>query len=330
MAKLTLTIACRGYDRVRALIDGSVTVDGCDTVVLPWKAEEIFLRAYGGAQFDVTELSMSSHLVTTAMRIARYVAIPVFVSRMFRHSAIYVRADRNIEHPAGLRGKTIGVPEYQMTAALWVRGMLSDEYGIRSEEIRWRTGGVEIPGRAEKFGLVIKPPFDVKPIPQDRTLNALLASGELDAVVAARAPSCYADKASGVRRLFANYREAEEKYFAKTGLFPIMHVIGIRRDLADAYPWLPGAVYRAFRRAQAACVAAMEDDNALEAMLPWLQHELAETKRIMGPDYWPYGIEPNRTAIRAMIRYAHEQGLTDRELSIEELFVLGADQDPKL
>jgi 4,5-dihydroxyphthalate decarboxylase len=330
MGKLTITIACRGYDRVRALIDGTVTVDGCETVVLPWKAEEIFLRAYNGAQFDVTELSMSSHLVTTAKGIARYVAIPVFVSRMFRHSAIYVRADRKIERPADLRGKTIGVPEYQMTAALWVRGMLSDEYGVRSEEMRWRTGGLEIPGRAEKFGLVVKPPFDVRPIPSGRTLNELLACGELDAVVSARPPSCFGVDTSAIRRLFPNYREAEERYFEKTGLFPIMHVIGIRRDLAARYPWLAGAVYRAFRRAQAACAAAMDDDNALEAMLPWFLHELAATKKIMGSDYWPYGIEANRAAIGAMIRYAHEQGLTERELSVEELFAVRSDEEAKV
>jgi 4,5-dihydroxyphthalate decarboxylase len=330
MAKLTITIACRGYDRVRALIDGTVAIDGCDTVVLPWKAEEIFLRAYDGAQFDVTELSMSSHILTTAMGITRYVAIPVFISRMFRHAAIYIRADLGIEGPAGLRGKAVGVPEYQMTAALWARGMLSDEYGVRSEEMRWRTGGLEIPGRAEKFGLVLKPPFDVRSIPKDRTLNELLAHGELDALVSARPPSCFAGEKSEVRRLFPSYRDVEADYFQKTGLFPIMHVIGIRRDLADRYPWLAGAVYRAFQRAQAVCVAAMEDDNALEIMLPWSLDELAATKKIMGANYWPYGIEANRSAISAMVRYAHEQGLTDRELAIEELFVVGSDQGAKV
>jgi 4,5-dihydroxyphthalate decarboxylase len=330
MTKLTITIACRGYDRVRALIDGTVTVDGCDTVVLPWKAEEIFLRAYDGAQFDVTELSMSSHILTSAMGIARYVAIPVFISRMFRHAAIYVRKDRNIEAPADLRGKTVGVPEYQMTAALWARGMLSDEYGVRSEEVHWRTGGVETPGRAEKFGLVVKPPFDVRAIPNDRTLNELLARGELDALISARPPSCFAAENSPVCRLFPHYREAEGRYFQKTGLFPIMHVIGIRRDVAERYPWLAGAVFRAFQRAQAACAAAMQDDNALEVMLPWMLDELAATKKIMGANYWPYGIEANRTAIGAMVRYAHEQGLTDRELSIEELFVVGADHGAKI
>ena len=196
--------------------------------------------------------------------------------------------------------------------------------------MRWRTGGLEIPGRAEKFGLVIKPPFDVRPIPSDRSLKELLAAGELDAIVSARPPSCFGADISGVRRLFPNYREAEERYFEKTGLFPIMHVIGIRRDLAERYPWLAGAVYRAFRRAQAACAAAMEDDNALEAMLPWFLHELAATKKIMGSDYWPYGIKANRAAIGAMIRYAHEQGLTERELSVEELFAVGSDEEAKV
>jgi 4,5-dihydroxyphthalate decarboxylase len=178
--------------------------------------------------------------------------------------------------------------------------------------------------------LVVKPPFDVKAIPKDRTLNELLERGELDAVVSARPPACFAGEGSIVRRLFGNYREVEGRYFQKTGLFPIMHVIGVRRDLAEHYPWLPGAVYRAFQRAQAACVSAMQDDNALDVMLPWFLDELAATKKIMGADYWPYGIEANRSAVGAMARYAHEQGLTDRELSIEELFVVGSDQGAKL
>jgi 4,5-dihydroxyphthalate decarboxylase len=176
----------------------------------------------------------------------------------------------------------------------------------------------------------VKAPFDVQPIPKDRTLNELLERGELDAIVSARPPASFAGEKPIVRRLFGNYREVEERYFQKTGLFPIMHVIGIRRDLAERYPWLAGAVYQAFQRAQAACVAGMRDDNALEIMLPWFLDELAATKKVMGADYWPYGIEANRSAIRAMTRYAHEQGLTDRELSIEELFVVGSDQGAKL
>jgi 4,5-dihydroxyphthalate decarboxylase len=161
-------------------------------------------------------------------------------------------------------------------------------------------------------------------------LNELLARGELDAVISARAPSCFVSENSGIRRLFPNYRQAEEHYFQKTGLFPIMHVIGIRRELADRHRWLPAAVYKGFARAQSACEAAMQDDNALEAMLPWFLEELAATKKLMGPDYWPYGIEANRPAINAMTRYSHEQGITDRKLSIDELFVLGSDVGAKV
>ena len=150
---LDLTIACRPYDRITSLMTGQVVVEGCRTTILPLKAEEIFSRAYSRAEFDVTELSMSSHIITTEKGISPYVGIPVFISRMFRHAAIYIRTDRNILSPQDLRGKTFGVPEYQMTAALWVRGMLSDVYGVRAEHIAWRTGGQQQPGRKEKFGM---------------------------------------------------------------------------------------------------------------------------------------------------------------------------------
>lgn len=317
---LHLSIACRPYDRVAALMDGTVRVEGCTTSILPLPAEEIFSRAYARGEFDVTELSMSSHLITVEKQISPYVGIPVFISRMFRHQAIYVRSDCDIAAPAHLRGKVLGVPEYQMTAALWVRGMLSDVYGVRAQDVRWRTGGLQRPGRAEKFGMTFGPPFDVQPIASDQTLDALLARGELDGIVTARPPSCFLKATAPVRRLFPDFAAEEQAYFRRTGLFPIMHLIGIRRDVYERHPWLASSLFKAFNSAKAACFAAIEDDNALQISLPWSLQHFADTQALMGANYWPYGVAGNRAALDALIRYSREQGLTSRLSEPSELF----------
>ena len=330
MDKLRITIACDAYDRVQALIDGTVRVEGCQTIVLPLHAEEAFHRAYVEREFEVSELSMSSYLTATARGDCPYVAIPVFLSRVFRHSAIYVRADGVIRAPADLRGRVVGVPEYQMTAALWVRGMLSDVYGVRAEEIRWRTGGLEQPGRTEKIPLTLPAHFDVAQIPPMSTLSAMLAAGEIDALVSARAPSCFNRNPNAITRLFADYRTAEREYFTQTGLFPIMHVVGIRRDVAAANPWLPASLYKAFGEAKAVCMPRLGEVGVLAVTLPWLFAEYEATRALMGDDYWPYGIDENRPALDAMVRYAFEQGLTPRPLSVDELFVEGTRSRHKL
>jgi 4,5-dihydroxyphthalate decarboxylase len=211
MEKLAITVACYPYDRVRALIDGTVLIEGCRTIVLPLRAEEVIHRAHGHVEFEVSELSMSSYIIMNTRGSSPYVAVPVFLSRVFRHSAIYVRKDRGIKEPSDLRSKLVGVPEYQMTAALWVRGMLSDIYGMRSEEIRWRTGGLEIAGRLEKFGLTFSAPFDVAAVPSDKTLSGMLADGELDALVSARAPSCFGKANSPVVRLFPDFERIDDE-----------------------------------------------------------------------------------------------------------------------
>lgn len=320
---LPITIACHPYDRVRALFDGSVPVEGCRTITLPLRAEEAFHRAYGHTAFEVSELSMSSYILTAARGTCLYIAIPVFTSRVFRHSSFYVRTDRAITKPSDLRGKTIGVPEYQMTAALWARGILKDLYEVDAREIRWRTGGLEIPGRIEKFGLTFEPPFDVKAVPTDKSLSQMLRSGEIDGMVSARAPSCFGDRSVPVARLFPNYQAAEQQYFRETGHFPIMHVIGVRRDLAAQYPWLPASLLKAFDQAKAMSLRSMGDIGALEVMLPWLTSHLEETVALMGQDFWPYGFEENRKSLEAMTRYSFEQGLSPRVVSIEELFAPG-------
>ncbi len=319
MDRVTLSLSCPAYDRARALFDGRVRVEGCDLVAVPMSPEEAFHRAFRHQEFDVTELSMSSTMVLVAEGRCPYVPIPVFPSRLFRHSAIYVRADRGIARPEDLRGRLVGVPEYQMTAALWVRGILQDEYGLRPEEMRWRSGGLEEAGRNQVVALDLPAAIDLQPIGASETLSGLLAEGRLDALISARAPSCFG-RDPKVVRLFPDYRAAEEAYFRRTRIFPIMHLVGIRRSLVERFPWLPVNVLHAFERAKQLCYQDLAKIGHLFTTLPWAVEELSRTRSLMGEDFWPYGVQQNAHVIEAMTRYAFEQGLTRRKLSAEDLF----------
>ena len=318
--KLHLSLACSSSDRTRPIIDGRVEVAGVSLTVLPGEPEDIFRRALRDRAFDVTELSMGSHIVTTARGDAPYIGIPVFPSRSFRHAAIYVRTDRGIRTAADLAGKRIGLPEYQQTAALWVRGTLREYYGVDTRGIAWRTGGMEEKGGSERVALKLPPELDVTPIGPEETLNGLLASGGVDAVVGPRPPSCFVARSAPVDRLYPDYRSEEEAYFRATGFFPIMHCVALRKELAEAHPWLPLELFRAFARARAMAVADLSMVNVLRASLPWIAAEAEAQTRIMGGDPWPYGFRRNRDELAAMIRFAVADGLAAREIAPESLF----------
>jgi 4,5-dihydroxyphthalate decarboxylase len=282
--------------------------------------EEIFHRAFKFQEFDVSEISFSSYIRTVSAGTAEYIGIPAFVSRIFRHSGIYVRKGAGIEKPEDLRGKRIGVPEYQITAVVWMRGMMQHEYGVKPAEIQWRSGGQEQAGREERTPLKPIPGLDLKTIRHDQTLVGMLRDGELDALFTARAPSSFLSGEPHIQRLFPNTRAAEQAYYKKTKLFPIMHLVGIRKPLAEKYPWLATSLYKAFCEAKALAMIDLRDVNALMVTLPWLEAETHETAAIMGEDFWKYGISENRPDIEALTQYVHEQGLADRKVKIEELF----------
>lgn len=315
-----LTIACGNYDRTRALWDGRVDVEGCNVTTLPMYPEEIFHRAFVSQEFDVCEMSFSSYIRTVADGSAPYIGIPAFVSRVFRHSGIYVRADSGIETPADLRGRRVGLPEYQITAVVWIRGMLQHEYGVLPSEIQWRQGGQEQAGRKERTPLKPIPGIDLQSIPDDRTLVDMLEAGDLDALFTARAPSSFLARKPHIRQLFPDARAVEQRYYEKTGLFPIMHLVGIRRSLVAEYPWLPASVYKAFCQAKALALADLHDINALKVTLPWVVSETRETEMRMGRDFWRYGVSESRHEIEALCQYAFEQGLTARKVEVGELF----------
>jgi len=318
--KLAISLACGPYDRTRAILDGRVGIEGCEVAASGLEPEEMFFRAYRYQDFDVTELSLSTHMLTTARGDSPFVGVPAFLSRLFRHSGIYIRSDRGIKAPADLKGKTIGLPEYQQTANVWIRGMLSDEYGVKASDIRWRSGGLEQPGRTERTPIKLPPEIDCKPIASDATLSQLLERGELDGVIGPRAPSCFTRGTANIARLFPDYRRAEEEYFRKTRLFPIMHIVGIRKALAERHPWLPANVYAAFVKAKELGVADLNQLGRLSVSLPWAVSELHRTKDLMGEDYWSYGVTRNRPEIEAVTRYLVEQGLASRRLTPEEIF----------
>jgi len=315
-----ITIACGNYDRTRAILDGRVKVEGCATTYLPLYPEEIFHRAFRFQEFDVSELSFSSYLRTVAAGMSDYIGIPAFVSRIFRHSGIYIRTDAGIREPADLKGKRVGLPEYQITAVVWMRGMMQHEYGVLPTDIHWRNGGQEQPGRQERTPLKPIPGLDLEPLGPDETLVGLLRAGELDALFTARAPSSYLAGEPHIARLFPDTRAAEKAYFKKTGLFPIMHLVGIRKSLVEKHPWLPVNVYKAFVAAKKIAAQELGEIGALLVQLPWVVDHYNETRKLMGDDYWPYGFHENLKTRETFTRYSFEQGLSSRKVKPEELF----------
>ena len=320
MAKLRLSLGCWDYDRTRALLDGTVRVDGIDLVYLNMPVEETFFRMLRNREFDVAELSLSSYTVSLFRDPKPFIAIPVWPSRFFRHSSIYVNTQSGIREPGDLAGKRIGNPEYQMTAPVWIRGLLQDEYGVPVDSPTYVTGGEEEPGRDEKIKLDLPSNIRVQPIGPTQTLSNMLAEGEIAALQTARMPSTYLTRPDRVRRLFENYPEVEKDYFRRTRIFPIMHTIAIRRELYEAHPWVAMSLYKAFAQAQKIAYDELYQTAALKTMLPWLTAHVEEARRELGEDFWPYGFHANRHVLDTFLRYHHEQGLSKRRLAPEDLF----------
>jgi 4,5-dihydroxyphthalate decarboxylase len=320
VSRLNLTLACWNYDRTRALFDGEARADGIDLTCLDLPVEETFFRMLRHREFDAAEMSLSSYTVSRAAKEPAFIAIPAFVSRMFRHGSIFVSAKSGIEKPADLAGKRVGVPEYQMTAPVWIRGILQDEYGVAPDSVEYLSGGEEETGRDEKIALNLPPRFRLRPIGQDRMLSRMIADGEIDALHTARAPSTFFTRPDAVRRLFPDYVTVERDYFRKTGIFPIMHVVVIRRDVYEANPWVAQSLFKAFVRAQRIAYDELSISAALKTMLPWQLDAVDEARELLGPDWWSYGFAPNRHVLDTFLRYHHEQGLSPRRLQPEELF----------
>jgi 4,5-dihydroxyphthalate decarboxylase len=317
---LPLSLACWNYDRTRALFDGRVRADGIDLTCLDLPVEETFFRMLRHHEFDVAEMSLSSYVVSLAGAEPQFVAIPVFPSRFFRHSCIYIHADAGISRPADLAGRVVGTPEYQMTAPVWIRGILADSYGVAADRITYATGGLEEPGRPEKLTLDLPSAIRIRRIGPDQTLSALLATGAIDALYTARTPSSFRAGHGRVRRLFEDFVAVEREYYRRTRIFPIMHTVVIRRSVYERHRWIAQSLFKAFQAAKTLAYEDLDQTAALKVMLPWLPAHLEDARREMGEDFWPYGLAANVDVLDTFLRYSHEQGLSPRRLAPDQLF----------
>jgi 4,5-dihydroxyphthalate decarboxylase len=329
MAKLELSVAVGDYDRTRALIDGSVAIDGVDPIYMTLGPEEIFFRAFRAAEFDICELSLSSYTVKTAQNNCPYIAVPAFVSRAFRHTAIYVRTDR-VKKPEDLKGRKVGLPEYQLTANVWARALLEDDCGVKPSDIHWIRGGIEEAGRPEKLAIKLPPGVRLDNAPDGATISGLLEAGEIDGFIAPRPPTLVEKGHPNIGWLFSDPVAVAKDYYKRTGLFPIMHVVGIRRTLAEKHPWLPGAVFKAFEQAKAVGMEKLSDTSATKVTLPFVEEALRNARALMGEDYWSYGVEKNRKVLDYFLAQHHAQGLSSRRVAVDELFHPGTYEAFKL
>jgi 4,5-dihydroxyphthalate decarboxylase len=320
---MTLSFATWDHDRTMPIHDGRVTVPGVtlESHILP--TSKLFPLAVQEARFDVTELSVSSYLLQVARGESAYTAIPAFVSRAFRHSGFYARRGSGIETPADFAGRRVGVPEYQMTAAVWMRGILKDEYGVDCEDIHWRTGALDAGVRRERLPLALPEGMVVAPIDEGETLQDLLLAGEIDAVLAPKPPRAFLDGNPDILRVIPDFEAAEIAYHRRTGFFPIMHLLAVRKTIVESNPALPRALFEASVAARDLAIDRLRDvwlGNSNRLSLPWLNASMERMLETMGPDYWRYGFSANRAELTAICRYSVEQHLAPRLVAPEDLF----------
>jgi 4,5-dihydroxyphthalate decarboxylase len=316
--RLLLTIAISDYDHVRDFASGAVQADGIAANFLTLTIEEIFFRFTRFREWDVSEMSMGKYVALRSQGDASLTAIPVFPSRVFRHSSIYVRRDGPVRAPGDLKGRKIGVPEWAQTAAVYSRGALMHQYGLKLQDVDWYQAGVNQPGRAEKVKLALPAGTRLTPVP-DKSLDGMLLAGELDAVLSAHPPDSVERGDPRVVRLFEDYRAVEEAYWRDTGIFPIMHVVAIRSALLSQHPWVAGNLFKAFETAKRRSVARALEITATRFPVPWVYDTAAKAQAQFG-ELFPYGVEPNRVTLEAFLAYAHEQGVCHRLVGIDELF----------
>lgn len=320
MSRLRLTLACGDYDRTRALEEGTVRPDGVELTYLRLPVEETFFRMLRHREFEVAELSLSSFAVSLHADPPPFVGLPVFTSRMFRHGSIYINTDSGISEPADLRSKAVGVPEYQLSANVWIRGILADYHNVPVDSVTYYTGGQESPGRVEKATLRLPGNITVRSIGPNDTLSALLVAGKIDALYTPRIPRPFAEQDPRVRRLFPDAMAAEQEYYAASGIFPIMHLVAVRRDVYESSPWVAQSLYKAFALAKKEATERLYDSSALRYMVPWLIQHVEEARSLLGGEYWSYGLDANRETLATFLRYHYEQGLSPRLLEPEDLF----------
>jgi 4,5-dihydroxyphthalate decarboxylase len=316
---IRLTMALSDYDHVRDLVSGRVDVEGVDLTCLTLPVEEIFFRFVRHREWHVSELSLGKYTTLRAQGDESLIAIPVFPSRCFRHSAIFVRPDGPVDDPSALRGGRIGIPEWTVTATVYARALLHHDYGVEPADVRWIQAGTIEPGRVEGLAVEMAPGVTVERV-ADRSLNDMLIAGDLDALIAPHPPDGLLDGSGQIVRLFSDTRSVEAEYHRRTGIFPIMHVVVLRADVYAEHPWVAMSLFKAFEQAKRRSIERVVDDNASRVPVPWGATHAQQIQAEFGGDLWPYGVEPNRVTLEAFLGFAHEQGLSSRRLEPEELF----------
>jgi 4,5-dihydroxyphthalate decarboxylase len=320
MPDLKLTLACFDYDRTRALIDGRVRPEGIDLDIKVLRPRQTFQRMLDDREFHVSELSLASYTALKGRGQCPFVAVPVALSKIFRHSCIYVRTDAGITAPADLKGKRVGTTQYGSTALVFMRGMLQHDYGVAPSDLHWFIGGLNTMTEQPLIALDLPQDVRLDVLKAGRTLEGLFAAGELDALLSIHIPSLFRAGSPRIARLFPDFRQVEQDYFGRTGIFPIMHTVVLREDVHRAHPWAARSLYQAFAAAKDLAIEGLHDSDALQLSLPWLLDHVEEAWRVFGKDFWSYGLAPNRPALAAIGRYVHEQGLSPRVVSPDELF----------
>jgi len=325
-SKLSLVVSGYKLDRTEALIDGRVQVEGCDIKFEESGIGDINTNVFSGPQtFDVTEIGLHPFMLAYANEGFRdYSLLPIFPIRVFRHKSIFIRTDRGIKGPEDLRGKKVATPGFSSTSLTWLRGIVQHEYGVKPQEIQWvqssKDSSAKAAGKVSKQESMVPQGLSVSKGPEGKDESDLLESGEVDALFHAAEPRAYVEGHPKVARLFPDFRTTERAYFKKTGIFPIMHAVAIRNSLIEQHPWLPKAVFDAYSKSKNMMYDHLKKMGWATISLPWVAQEIEETRALMGDNFWPYGIEPNRKALEALFQYSHEQGLATRRLTIEELF----------
>lgn len=320
MRKVELTLAISDYDHVRDLTTGRISPEGIDLICLNLSIEEIFFRFTGFREWDISEMSFGKYVSLISQNDSSVTAIPVFPSRIFRQSAIYVRKDAKISGPEDLAGRKIGIPEWVQTAGVYVRGWLMHQVGVPLQDIDWCQAGVNQPGRIEKVAFDLPKGVSYQSYP-DSCLSEMLLAGDVDALITAHPPECIERADPRVTRLYEDFQPVEEAYWRETGIFPIMHTVAIKRTALESYPWVAMNLFNAFEQAKSNSIARAREITAPRFPIPWCFEYTRRSADFFGGEYWPYGIESNRLTLEAFLQFAHEQGLCKRPVSIDELFV---------
>ena len=320
--RVSLTVATTDYDHVRDFRIGEVTAEGIDVNWLNMDIHEIFSRFTFNREWEVSELSFAKFIAQATREQPDIIGLPVYTSRMFRFSSFYVNTKSGIKRPQDMAGKRVGVPEWAQTAAVYTRGWLQHEAGVDLTSIDWYQAGTEQPGRIEKVELDLPKGLRLTPV-MDKSLSQMLVNGDLDAIMVARAPNVFSRKHPDVARLFPDYQAMEEEYFKRTKVFPIMHIVAMRRAILDKNPWIARNLYNAFEESKNRSFERALDISVSRYPFPWMTDYIEKMQEKFGKDLFPYGIEESRPTLELFLQYAHEQGIAHRHAKVEEIFPEG-------